>query len=83
MIKIWAEVFWKRTPEHVGDLSRLQGHVKDKHNWAYYLPVIGLAACTLFIGLNGQPIFELAEMAANQLMNPELYIEAVLGGAQQ
>jgi multicomponent Na+:H+ antiporter subunit D len=82
MIKIWAEVFWKKTPEHVTDLRRLRGEVKDKHNWAYFVPVIGLAACTVFIGLNGQPIYELAEMAAHQLLNPQLYIEAVLGAQQ-
>lgn len=82
MIKIWAEVFWKRRPEHVEALSRLRGEIKTAHKWAYYLPVVGLAACTLYIGLNGQPIYELAEMAANQLMSPQLYIEAVLGGQQ-
>ncbi|AOY86962.1 Na+/H+ antiporter subunit D [Marinobacter salinus] len=80
MIKIWAEVFWKKVPEHVADVSRLNGEVKDKHNWAYYVPVVGLAMCTLIIGLYGQPIYVLAETAASQLMNPQLYIEAVLGG---
>lgn len=79
MIKIWAEVFWKKVPEHVTDVSKLNGEVKDTHNWAYFVPVIGLAVCTLIIGLYGQPIYALAEMAANQLMNPHLYIEAVLG----
>jgi multicomponent Na+:H+ antiporter subunit D len=43
------------------------------------LPIVGLAACTLFIGLNGQPIFELADAAAEQLLDPSRYIEAVLG----
>ena len=82
MIKIWAEVFWKKAPEHVTDVRRLRGEVKDKHNWAYFVPVIGLAACTVSIGLNGQPIYELADMAAHQLLNPQLYIEAVLGAQQ-
>lgn len=80
MIKIWAEVFWKKLPDHVTDASRLNGEVKDRNNWAYYVPVVGLAACTLIIGLYGQPIYVLAETAADQLMNPQLYIEAVLGG---
>jgi multicomponent Na+:H+ antiporter subunit D len=44
--------------------------------------MVGLAICTLIIGLYGQPIYELAEMSAEQLMNPRLYIEAVLGGDQ-
>ncbi|MDV3502889.1 Na+/H+ antiporter subunit D [Marinobacter sp. M-5] len=80
MIKIWAEVFWKKVPDHVTDVRRLNGEIKDAHNWAYYVPVVGLAACTLIIGLYGQPIYVLAETAADQLMNPQLYIEAVLGG---
>ena len=80
MIKIWAEVFWKKVPDHVTDVGRLNGEIKNTHNWAYYVPVVGLAAYTLIIGLYGQPIYVLAETAAGQLMNPQLYIEAVLGG---
>ncbi|MGM0766826.1 MAG: Na+/H+ antiporter subunit D [Pseudomonadota bacterium] len=83
MIKIWAEVFWKPLPDHGTDTSRPNGQVKGQHNWAYYVPVVGLAACTLVIGLYGQPIYVLAETAADQLMNPQLYIEAVLGGQSQ
>ncbi len=80
MIKIWAEVFWKKVPEHVTDLSMLNGKNQDKLSWAYFVPVVGLATCTLIIGLYGQPIYLLAELAAEQLMNPQLYIKAVLGG---
>ena len=80
MIKIWAEVFWKKVPEHVTDLSMLNGKNQDKLSWAYFVPVVGLATSTLIIGLYGQPIYLLAELAAEQLMNPQLYIKAVLGG---
>lgn len=83
MIKIWAEVFWKKLPEDAAHPSRLGGKLHPKHSWAYYIPVVGLATCTVLIGLWGQPIYELAEMSATQLLNPQLYIEAVLGeGAQ-
>ena len=78
MIKIWVEVFWKKVPEGV-NTDRLTGAQPDKKLWLLLLPIIGLAACTLFIGLSGQPIYELANAAAEQLLNPELYIEAVLG----
>ncbi|PSF06085.1 Na+/H+ antiporter subunit D [Marinobacter fuscus] len=83
MIKIWAEVFWKKLPEHVTDASRLNSDVKDSGAWACYTPVVGLAACTLAIGLYGQPIYVLAETAAAQLLDPQRYINAVLGGAPQ
>ncbi|MGM0571668.1 Na+/H+ antiporter subunit D [Marinobacter sp.] len=80
MVKIWAEVFWKPVPEHVTDTGRLSGSEKlSRHAWAYYLPVASLATCTVLIGIWGQPIYELAEVAANQLMNPDQYINAVLG----
>lgn len=78
MIKIWAEVFWKPVPEGT-DTSALTGKRKDSQMWIMLLPVVGLTLCTLFIGLNGQPIFELASDAADQLLNPAGYIEAVLG----
>ena len=78
MIKIWVEVFWKTVPENV-NTDRLTGAKPDKGLWLLLLPIVGLAACTLFIGLSGQPIYELADAAAEQLLNPALYIEAVLG----
>ncbi|WP_341936312.1 Na+/H+ antiporter subunit D [Marinimicrobium sp. C2-29] len=78
MIKIWAEVFWKALPEEVDD-SHLRGTEPTPRAWIMLLPIVGLAGCTLYIGLNGQPIYELAAATAEQLLNPELYIEAVLG----
>ncbi len=47
--------------------------------WLMTAPVIGLALCTLFIGLNAGPIHALAEASAAELLDPERYIEAVLG----
>jgi len=77
MIKIWAEAFWKAVPEGT-DASQLNQPMTPSLA-ALYVPVILLAACTLFIGLNGQPIYQMAEFSAQQLMNPAGYIEAVLG----
>jgi multicomponent Na+:H+ antiporter subunit D len=44
-----------------------------------WLPIIGLALMTVLIGLYGQPIFEMAERSAEQLLDTSGYIEAVLG----
>jgi multicomponent Na+:H+ antiporter subunit D len=41
------------------------------------LPIAALAAITIIIGLFSQPFFELANDAANQLLNPNEYIQAV------
>ncbi|MEX1057718.1 MAG: Na+/H+ antiporter subunit D, partial [Natronospirillum sp.] len=73
MIKIWAEAFWKPVPESAQESLLVQGK-PDKALKIMMIPVVALALCTLFIGLNGQPIFELASAAADQLMYPMQYI---------
>lgn len=78
MTKIWAEVFWKKLPRDV-DGKRLQKSHPDRDAVFLLAPITALAACTVYIGINGQFIFELAEIASRQLLNPELYIQAVLG----
>tara|TARA_R100001591_G_scaffold63267_3_gene72953 strand:- start:8164 stop:9672 length:1509 start_codon:yes stop_codon:yes gene_type:complete len=78
MIKIWAEVFWKKLPEGIDD-SRLISNRTDSQLLVMLIPVVGLTLCTLYIGLNGEPIYQLASDAADQLLNPAAYIEAVLG----
>lgn len=77
MIKIWAEVFWKRPPETDPPID-LSGKLSP---WML-APVILLSAMTVGIGLFGEPLYQLAEVAASQLLNPQGYIDAVLGGAQ-
>ena len=35
---------------------------------------------TVVLGLGAEPVFDLAARAAEQLLNPETYIQTVLGG---
>lgn len=77
MVKIWNEVFWKAQPEGMSAAQPAHGSLV----WMW-LPIIALAAMTVLIGLYGQPIFEMAEQSAEQLLNPAGYIQAVLGDAQ-
>ncbi|EGN76009.1 formate hydrogenlyase subunit 3/multisubunit Na+/H+ antiporter, MnhD subunit [Idiomarina sp. A28L] len=81
MIKIWAEVFWKKLPKGLDDTALTEGKTSAS-TVVLYIPVVLLAICTLVIGLNGQPIYDFAEYSAAQLLNPQGYIDAVLGGAQ-
>lgn len=74
MIKIWNEAFWKKAP-----LPALEIPGPMRNNALYWTTGI-LATMTIAIGIFAQPIYILAEMAANQLLNPQLYIHAVLGG---
>jgi len=76
MTKIWAEVFWKAAPDTESGEPAGQGSTVGL-GWMY-TAIAGLAACTVFIGLNGEPIYALAETAADQLLNPDRYIRAVL-----
>ncbi|MEE2023919.1 MULTISPECIES: Na+/H+ antiporter subunit D [Alkalimonas] len=74
MIKIWNEAFWKASPEPNPAVPA------PTRNALLYWTIGLLAAMTVAIGLFGQPIYLMAEMAAEQLLNPAGYIEAVLGG---
>lgn len=74
MIKIWNEAFWKASPSDAPPIPAASGNV------SLYWTCGILAAMTVAIGVFAQPIYEMAEMAAYQLLNPDIYIEAVLGG---
>jgi multicomponent Na+:H+ antiporter subunit D len=78
MIKIWNEVFWKAKPESVPTENPQHA---ARWNWLFYIsPIIVLAFFTLTIGLVAEPFFQLAQQAAAQLLDPDLYIQTVLGG---
>jgi multicomponent Na+:H+ antiporter subunit D len=77
MTKIWAEVFWKPAPEGHAPHS---GNVPRAERWLLLAPVAALAVLTLTIGLFPQFFFDFAVRSAEQLLRPELYINAVLGG---
>lgn len=75
MTKIWAEVFWKKNPRAEPDV------VVPGNGWLpRFFPALALAACTIFIGLVAAPVFALAMSAAEALLDPSGYIQAVLGG---
>lgn len=72
MTKIWAEVFWKPRPLPVASMAEAQSL------WLL-LPVMGLTAATVLIGLAAESVFILMLHTAEQLLNPTVYIQAVLG----
>jgi multicomponent Na+:H+ antiporter subunit D len=79
MTKIWAYVFWKPAPEPLPDLDPM-----PKGKWSVFLlPMVGFTAITIAIGVFAGPIFDYAEIAAGQLMDPQGYTDAVLGGGKQ
>ena len=74
MTKIWTEAFWKDQPEGV---IVTEHHTTSK---VMVFPVIIMTVAALFVGIFGNYVFQICIDAANQLLNPQLYIEAVRGG---
>ncbi|MCK6620755.1 MAG: Na+/H+ antiporter subunit D [Calditrichaceae bacterium] len=79
MTKIWNEAFWKAQPAGPA-LDNPAAATVTGGAFRLLLPVILLAAITVLIGAASEPFFALATRAAEQLIHPEEYIRAVLGG---
>lgn len=73
MIKIWNEAFWKATPEPNPPVPA------PTRNGLIYFSIGVLAVLTVALGVFAQPMYQIADIAAQQLLNPAVYIEAVLG----
>ena len=76
MIKIWAEAFWKSTPENSEAVTPLKT-LSNKSNYLLYMPLISLVLLMVAMAVWANPLFEISRTAAEQLLNPQLYIEAV------
>lgn len=65
--------------------SRMFWHVSDgkpgdvRHPWTQMSAIVFLVACSVALTVFAQPVAELTEQIAADLMNPSYYIEAVLG----
>ncbi|HUU14634.1 MAG TPA: Na+/H+ antiporter subunit D [Terriglobia bacterium] len=83
MARIWAEAFWKPAPvTSTSSAEEVDGAAASEPGGLRTLlaPIILLAVLTVIVGLVAEPVFALATRAAQQLMNPTEYIQAVLGG---
>jgi multicomponent Na+:H+ antiporter subunit D len=76
MVKIWIKVFWKPLPS-----SGAEGAALPYSGWKM-APVCVLALITLLMGIGAEPVYRLADTAARELMAPQVYVEAVLGGGR-
>ena len=80
MLKIWNEAFWKKPPAGSEGL-RQQWLASPASRAAMLLPIAALAGITLTIGVAAEPFVEFSIRAANQLLEPHAYLEAVLGAS--
>jgi multicomponent Na+:H+ antiporter subunit D len=80
MTKIWAEAFWKEAPES-SEAKEPMATISESRasRLLLLLPIASLGLATILIGLAAEPLYLLAARAAEQLMNPAEYIQAVLG----
>ena len=69
MTKIWAEAFWKDAPEKV---------VLRPLPWSTWIVVVAMACGTLILSLSPEWLLKLSTEAAQDLLAPSQYIEAVL-----
>ena len=74
MTKIWAGGFWAPASEEVA--HQASGRLSP----ALLIPVAVLATVTVALGLSPEPVLEFAQRAAEALLDPNPYIDAVLGG---
>jgi multicomponent Na+:H+ antiporter subunit D len=70
MAQLWAEAFWKTAPR--AD--------KASVNAMMLAPIAGLSVITVAMTFAAEPLYRLTLRASAQLLNPELYIDAVLKG---
>lgn len=79
MTKIWNEAFWKDASDEPEDKS-VPGTIMQKV--LLFVPIVFLAVITITIGFSVEPFFKIAQEAAAQLLDPEQYIQAVLGSVK-
>jgi multicomponent Na+:H+ antiporter subunit D len=71
MTKIWSLGFWKDHPD--GDKS-----VGRQSPPLMLAPIAVLAVLTVLIGLMPEFVYQLADRAAGELLDPDAYVSAVL-----
>jgi len=77
MTKIWNEAFWREAPMPPDGTSLPE----DATGYpAMVACALGLAGLTVGISICAEPLLALASAAAEQLFDPTLYVNAVLGG---
>jgi multicomponent Na+:H+ antiporter subunit D len=71
MVKIWNEAFWKDDPRATSETTG------GRPPAAMVAPIVALALLTVAIGLAPQTLFEIADRAAAELLDPDAYLAAL------
>ena len=73
MGRVWADAFWRPSPD-TRDLT--------EPGRPLLIVIAALSALTLGMTIFAEPVFDLAARSAAQLMQPEEYVRAVIGGGK-
>lgn len=77
MTKIWMYAFWEK--EENNDVKEVNEGRFFLNNWRMTGPVVLMTLVIIGIGFYSMPLMKYASLAAEQLMNPQIYIQRVLG----
>ncbi len=73
MTKVWNEAFWKET-------KQVRDFTSEKIPSWMWVPTAALVTVSLLVGIFAEPVLHITQLAAFQLLNPDIYIQAVFGG---
>lgn len=76
MMRAWMKIFWG-TPNDSENHGNVTLHVPTL---LILIPVIILAIIVILLGLYAEPLLSFAQVTAEQIINPQPYIDAVLTG---
>jgi multicomponent Na+:H+ antiporter subunit D len=77
--KLWADAFWKNGGERIPRQGFLYfSEMQKQDKVSLVIPIVILAAASLYIGFGAEHIQWLATRIATELSSPENYINAVL-----
>ena len=71
MFRIFMNVFW-------GEKSTTEPLITNKESFKFLRPIIPLIVLTILLGLGAEPAFQYVIDTANQLLDPNHYIDVVL-----
>ncbi len=78
MSKIWLAVFWSSAPNDAKSEHKYDSKTLFRSHYLLILSSTFLALCTLFLSLYPEALISLSKRTAEQLLDPQVYIHAVL-----
>jgi multicomponent Na+:H+ antiporter subunit D len=78
MARVWEEAFWKPAPDHAAGSAH-----QPRLGGAILAPVALLVSLTIGLSVAAGPVYRVATRAAQQLLDRDAYVRAVLGEGVQ